>query len=446
MCSAKISSINQVDLSKTPNKKVISEQKQETKTVKDGKKFILAGLAAASALGIATVLILKNKANQATQAVAETLISDLNFDKAGVAKKGEDLFTGTANYLNKNGDKFKIEYDNGKLIRSTMNKNDDGTVNFARNFVKEYVYDEKGVLKGIKKQEVVCDGVLEDYIDLEQNRVSAVKNKIMNLLGKTQKEIDETVKNIEQLPKSVEEKAQEALNLFLKPTSDVNIKDFNPEEIEADEINKIFKKFIPEKTVDIYDHSAEDILKKTKKVMEYSKDGKKIRAFFTDNNKLLLLEETLADTKKKNLYFHPFNLAEELGFPTGTFFAENFKFNENDFSCSKLLYSLGEERKYYENCSQKNVGKELEVGNFGLLNVKKYRKNKDFSSGKSETAVLDFKNGKIRSMRDNFDKIKVQHSEQALSRRELGCRDVEATINGKDFGFDIENPPFRSLK
>ena len=180
--------------------------------------------------------------------------------------------------------------------------------------------------------------------------------------------------------------------------------------------------------------------------MEYSKDGKKIRAFFTDNNKLLLLEETLADTKKKNLYFHPFNLAEELGFPTGTFFAENFKFNENDFSCSKLLYSLGEERKYYENCSQKNVGKELEVGNFGLLNVKKYRKNKDFSSGKSETAVLDFKNGKIRSMRDNFDKIKVQHSEQALSRRELGCRDVEATINGKDFGFDIENPPFRSLK
>ena len=65
---------------------------------------------------------------------------------------------------------------------------------------------------------------------------------------------------------------------------------------------------------------------------------------------------------------------------------------------------------------------------------------------KAETVVDDIMNGKIRSMRDNFDKIKVQHSEQALSRRELGCRDVTAVINGKDFGFGIENPPFRSLK
>lgn len=446
MCSAKISSINQVDLSKTPNKKVISEQKQETKTVKDGKKFILAGLAAASALGIATVLILKNKANQATQAVAETLISDLNFDKAGVAKKGEDLFTGTANYLTKNGDKFKIEYDNGKLIRSTMNNNDDGTVNLARNFVKEYVYDEKGILKGIKKQEAVCDGVLEDYIDLEQNRVSAVKNKIMNFLSKTQKEIDETAKSIEQLPKSVEEKAQEALNLFLKPTSDVNIKDFNPEEIEADEINKIFKKFIPEKTVDEYDHSADAILEETKKVMEYSKDGKKIRAFFSDDG-LLLLEETLADTKKKNLYYNPYCYSlKKTGktIPTGTFFAENIKLDENDFSCSKLFYSLVGERYYYENCNQKNAEKYVNVGNIGISTIKMYRKNKDFSSGKTETVVCDFKNGKIRAVRGNFDKMNMIHSDAPLAKRELGYRDVEATINGKQFWFDIENPPFRS--
>lgn len=82
-----------------------------------GKKALEAGKKMLGNTGEDIAKVAKGKADDVAQATAAKL-SDVKFDK-GIAKKGEELFTGTIDDTLKSGKKVTLEYKDGKIMKST---------------------------------------------------------------------------------------------------------------------------------------------------------------------------------------------------------------------------------------------------------------------------------------------------------------------------------------
>lgn len=98
------------------------------------------------------------KASIAIKGISATSLSDIEFNK-GIAIKGDELFTGVVEYVNKDGDRFLIEYHDGVLVKSMKNVNPKTHRGNIRkdNFIKEYVRTEDGL--EIKKIIATEDGM-----------------------------------------------------------------------------------------------------------------------------------------------------------------------------------------------------------------------------------------------------------------------------------------------
>ena len=177
-----IKAINNVSSTSFKGNKVKKEEKaQKTpEQIKNGKKKLAIGLAAAATVAIAGIAIAsKVKSGKPVD------LSDIKFDK-GIAKQGDKLFTGTVQHTNKAGSNFELEYKKGKLISSTKTP----TNKDLGNFIKEYKYNKDGTLKQITKTTEGLDGYWE-------KTTSAFDRAANKLKDGTEQKIHKMVQNVE---------------------------------------------------------------------------------------------------------------------------------------------------------------------------------------------------------------------------------------------------------
>ena len=126
--------LSQVSQASFTNKQEIQKETPKAPEQKNnGEELLAAGAAAVATNTIADLAIKKGNLPKGTQ------VADLKFNK-GIAMKGDELFTGVAEYTNKKGDKFLLEYKDGVIQKSTKNINPEtGAGSLEKdNFIKHY--------------------------------------------------------------------------------------------------------------------------------------------------------------------------------------------------------------------------------------------------------------------------------------------------------------------
>ena len=108
----KLSLANQSYLNKPVSQETTPQE--APKEVKNGKKKMVAALAGLAILGATAVMIFKGRGKQASDILEESNeaitknLSDIKFDK-GIAKQGDELFSGVIEDTLKNGQK-KVDF------------------------------------------------------------------------------------------------------------------------------------------------------------------------------------------------------------------------------------------------------------------------------------------------------------------------------------------------
>ncbi len=163
-----VTGLSQVSNTSFTNKHETKDVSQKTpEQKKNGKKLLAAGAAAAASVAVAALAIKKGKLPKATQ------VADLKFNK-GIAMKGDELFTGVAEHVNKKGDKFLLEYEDGVLLKSSKNINPKtGAGSLEKgNFVKKYSrYDGK---QKVRITQETVDGVQRSTCEVSKDKVVKV--------------------------------------------------------------------------------------------------------------------------------------------------------------------------------------------------------------------------------------------------------------------------------
>lgn len=220
-----IKAINSVSNTSFKGNEVKKQEVQEKtpEQIKDGKKKLALAAASVAVIAIAGIAITaKIKSGKPVD------LSEIKFDK-GIAKKGDELFTGTIKHANKAGN-FELKYKKGKLISSTKTG--------SGNFVKNYKYNKDGSLKQIIRTGQGDNGLLETVtstFDRATNKLKDGTEQKMHRMVQTTK----TPSNKEITKVSLINKGNDATATFLYDGKDkakiLNSQATQPVEMSVDE-------------------------------------------------------------------------------------------------------------------------------------------------------------------------------------------------------------------
>ena len=206
----KLSLANQSYLNKPVSQETTPQE--APKEVKNGKKKMVAALAGLAILGATAVMIFKGRGKQASDILEESNeaitknLSDIKFDK-GIAKQGDELFSGVIEDTLKNGQKITLEYQNGIIQKATKDGIEKTFDHEASKKLADIAKEENDKLKDLIKNN--SDISLEDFTkqtdEIKYKSNNDVK-AIDNIKNQKQKILDEAKIKLENIKNEAQER------------------------------------------------------------------------------------------------------------------------------------------------------------------------------------------------------------------------------------------------
>ena len=146
--------------------KTEAKQEKTPEQIKNGKKKLAIGLAAAATVAVAGIAIAAKVKNGKAASIN---LSDIKFDK-GIASLNGEKFTGTVSDTLANGDKISLTYEDGKIAQSIRegSKNITKKFNYMPDAIKPSTVetlDPKGEIINKATFEYCDDGKTKLFID-----------------------------------------------------------------------------------------------------------------------------------------------------------------------------------------------------------------------------------------------------------------------------------------